>query len=129
MLQDAVVMPTMPVVNLEEAREFYEGVLGLKPGPGTSEGSAHYVCGQGTQFLLYQRPTPSQADHTALGFTVGDFGAAFQELLAAGVKFEVYDLPHLKTDDRGVATDDDGNRTAWFKDPAGNILAVGEFGG
>ncbi|MFP3855420.1 MAG: VOC family protein [Anaerolineales bacterium] len=128
MLKESAVVPTMPVVDLDEARQFYEGILGLEPGPGTSEESAHYICGQGTQFLLYKRPTPTQADHTALGFTVDDFDAAFNELQQAGVQFEVYDMPHIKTDERGVATDDTGNRTAWFKDPGGNILAVGEFG-
>ena len=127
MLQEFVVVPTLPVVALAQARAFYEDTLGFEPGPGTNEGNAHYVCGQGTQFLLYQRPTPSTADHTALGFMVADFDQVFSQLEQSGVKFEIYDLPHLKTDERGVATDDAGSRTAWFKDPGGNILAIGEF--
>ena len=127
MLKDSAVISTMPVVDLHEARGFYEEKLGLEPGPATTDESAHYICGQGTQFQLYQRPTPTQADHTALGFHVSNFDEAFNELQQAGVQFEVYDRPEVKTDERGVATDENGNRTAWFKDPAGNVLAIGEL--
>jgi hypothetical protein len=42
-----------------------------------------------------------------------------------GVVFERYDGAELSTDDRGIAVRGDA-REAWFKDPDGNILAVGE---
>lgn len=126
MLKDAVVIPTLPVVDLAEARSFYEESLGLEPGPNTGEDNAHYVCGDGSQFMLYRRGTPTSADHTALGFTVSDLDAVMRELSARGVTFEQYDQPGLKTDERGVA-ESEGMRSAWFKDPAGNILAIGEF--
>lgn len=127
-LTDSVVIPTLPVVDLAAARSFYEETLGLEPGPNTGEGTAHYICGGGTQFILYRRETPSRADHTALGFTVEDLDAVMDQLAARGVTFEQYDQPGLKTDERGVAVSE-GMRSAWFKDPAGNILALGEFPG
>ncbi len=126
MLQDSVVVPSMPVVDMAQARAFYEETLGLEPGPITSEEIAHYLCGGGSQFILYRRDTPTQADHTALGFTVQDLDSTIDELTARGVTFEQYDQPGLKTDERGIA-EGDGMRSAWFKDPAGNILSVGEF--
>ena len=126
MLNNAVVAPTLPVTDLQIARQFYEGKLGLEPAD-VNETNVMYTCAEGTAFLIYQRPTPSQADHTALGFRVDNFDQVFEQLGQAGVTFEVYDLPHLQTDERGIATDDSGNRSAWFKDPGGNILAVGEF--
>lgn len=50
-----------------------------------------------------------------------------EALSLRGVVFEQYDRPGLKTDARGIATT--GNsEAAWFKDPEGNILAVGQFG-
>ena len=45
-------------------------------------------------------------------------------MLVRGVKFEHYDLPGIKTDDRGIARGGPGPTIAWFKDPAGNILSV-----
>lgn len=128
MLKDAPVMPALPTDDMAASRSFYEGKLALEPSEMSSESNAHYECGQGTGFLVYLRPTPSQADHTALAFSVSDFDAEFQALKDAGISFEHYDLPHVKTDDQGISTDDDGNRTAWFKDPAGNILALSDMG-
>jgi hypothetical protein len=38
---------------------------------------------------------------------------------------EQYDLPDLKTDERGIFRGDSGPRAiAWFKDPAGHVLSV-----
>ncbi len=39
--------------------------------------------------------------------------------------FEQYDFPGLRTDERGIAQIE-GERAAWFKDPDGNILAIGQ---
>jgi hypothetical protein len=49
-----------------------------------------------------------------------------EELGERGVVFERYDMPGLKTDERGIA-EIDGDKTAWFKDPEGNILAITEM--
>jgi len=40
------------------------------------------------------------------------------------VRFEKYDLPEMKTDEKGIARGNGGPTIAWFKDPAGNILSV-----
>lgn len=40
-----------------------------------------------------------------------------------GVRFEIYNEPNLKTDERGVFRGG-GPVIAWFRDPAGNILSV-----
>jgi catechol 2,3-dioxygenase-like lactoylglutathione lyase family enzyme len=56
---------------------------------------------------------------------VDDLDRVVDELSAKGITFEQYDLPGLKTDERGIA--DAGNvKGAWFKDPDGNILNVGQ---
>ena len=46
------------------------------------------------------------------------------ELSSNGVAFEQYDMDPIKTNEKGIA-ELDGNKVAWFKDPDGNILAVG----
>jgi hypothetical protein len=56
---------------------------------------------------------------------VADFDAARAELLERGVVFENYDLGEgFRTFD-GVLVSPDGEKTSWFKDSEGNILALG----
>jgi catechol 2,3-dioxygenase-like lactoylglutathione lyase family enzyme len=123
MLAKAEVHPTLPTVDLERARKFYEDVLGLKviredPSPGILFGA-----GSGTAIYLYQRGA-TKADHTAASFKVADVEAEVKELKAKGVKFEEYDMPGMgiKTVN-GIATMN-GYKGAWFKDTEGNILAI-----
>ena len=52
-----------------------------------------------------------------------DVDLAVDELTKRGVGFEMYDLPNLKTDEKGIMRGN-GPTIAWFKDPAGNILSV-----
>jgi catechol 2,3-dioxygenase-like lactoylglutathione lyase family enzyme len=131
MLGNSPVIALLPCVNLDSAREFYGGVLGLKEGavPGSEESAeqgALYDCGGGTKLVLYQRATPTTADHTAAGWIVDDVDAVADALIAKGVKLEVYDLPGMEFDDRGVVSMSIG-KGAWFKDPEGNILSISDF--
>ena len=121
MLTNAPVHPTLPVINLERAKKFYVGALGLKviledPSPG-----AVLQAGEGTTLYIYQR-TATKADHTVAGFTVKDVEATVKELKVKGVVFEDVDAPGLKTVD-GVATMGE-IKAAWFKDTEGNTLSV-----
>lgn len=135
MLGDAPVAAILPCVDLEGAKKFYEDVLGLKraelPGGAETESSGMltYQCGQGTYLGVYQRETPTKADHTAAGWMVEDVDAVVDELIAKGVKMEVYDMPGVEFDERGVATGPEGigMKGAWFKDPEGNILGITEM--
>jgi len=132
MLGDAPVYAVLPCVDMEGARKFYGDTLGLKevqiPGAGeeVSQGSAVFECGQGTRLFVYARPTPTKADHTAAGWIVADVDATADHLISRGVKFEVYDLPGVEYDERGVASGVIG-KGAWFTDPEGNILSINEM--
>lgn len=125
MLGNAPIIATLPIVNVERARGFYENVLGLQVAEILDSGMVMYACGDGTMFGLYQRPTPTAADHTVVSWRVGNIDEEVEGLVAKGVTFEQYDIPEmsLKTDDRGIA-DLGSSRGAWFKDPAGNILSI-----
>jgi hypothetical protein len=59
-----------------------------------------------------------------LNFPVDDVEKSVDELTGKGVRFEIYNEPDFKTDDKGIARDGAGPKIAWFKDPAGNILSV-----
>ncbi len=124
MLTNAKVHPTLPVVDLERAKKFYEEKLGLKvirtdPSPG-----AVLQAGDSTELYIYQR-VATKADHTAASFTVKDVEATVQSLKAKGVVFEEIDTPTFKTVG-GIATMGD-MKGAWFKDTEGNILALGNM--
>jgi catechol 2,3-dioxygenase-like lactoylglutathione lyase family enzyme len=121
MLTNAKVHPTIPVVDLERAKNFYQEKLGLKvirsdPSPG-----AVLQAGDSSEIYIYQRAA-TKADHTAASFSVKDVEATVKELKAKGVVFDEIDTPSFKTSG-GIATMGD-MKAAWFKDTEGNILAL-----
>jgi catechol 2,3-dioxygenase-like lactoylglutathione lyase family enzyme len=110
------------VDDLEKAREFYGETLGLRTSVISEEGgvmSLDLAGDRGT--LVYRKPDYTPATYTILNFPVGDIEATVDELAARGVEFERYD--GFEQDERGIARGE-GPYIAWFKDPAGNILAV-----
>jgi hypothetical protein len=62
------------------------------------------------------------AECTILNFPVGDIDAVADELTSRGVEFERYD--GFEQDEKGISRGQGGPPIAWFKDPAGNVLAV-----
>ncbi len=120
MLANASIHPTLPVVDLERARKFYEEKLGLKVVGTDPSPAVRFQVGNG-ELYLYQRAA-SKADHTLASFRVKDAEAEIRELKAKGVVFEEYDMPGLKTVNSIVSA---GNmKGGWFKDTEGNILGV-----
>jgi catechol 2,3-dioxygenase-like lactoylglutathione lyase family enzyme len=110
------------VDDLDRAREFYEGLLGLRldgAGPG---GVAHLHLAGGTDVLVYAKGAAHQpASYTVLNFPVPDIEKAVDELSGRGVEFLRYDTP--PTDEKGIMRAG-GPLIAWFTDPAGNVLSV-----
>jgi catechol 2,3-dioxygenase-like lactoylglutathione lyase family enzyme len=123
MLGDARIDATIPTTDLDRAREFYGGTLGLLPSDRPARGrELMYECGGGTSLIVYERPSAGTAEHTLAHFVVADLDATVQDLRGRGVKFEEYDLPEITTVE-GIATFADF-RAAWFKDPDGNIIGL-----
>jgi catechol 2,3-dioxygenase-like lactoylglutathione lyase family enzyme len=108
------------VDDLAAAREFYEGVLGLRVSEANGQFTLHLPAGR--DVLVYPKPTHVPATFTILNFPVPDIDAAVADLAARGIRFERYD--GFTQDDQGIQRDPDGPPIAWFTDPAGNILAV-----
>ena len=119
--KEAKSFSSFSVNDLQKAKEFYGETLGLeiKESP---EGLELHT-GNNVVFL-YPKPNHSPASFTVLNFPVDDIDKAVDELTSMGVKLEHYDLPDLKTDERGIARGPKGPTIAWFKDPDGNILSV-----
>jgi len=123
MLETATSHGTIAVKGLEAAKAFYGGTLGLKVNEERSDGVT-YSTANGGWFLVYPSQYAGTAQSTAMTFEVDDLDGAVVAMRAAGVVFEDYDFPGLKTVD-GIA-EIQGERAAWFKDPDGNILAIGQ---
>jgi catechol 2,3-dioxygenase-like lactoylglutathione lyase family enzyme len=115
---------TIAVADMEGAREFYEGKLGLRPGAMNEEGGVLYECGGGTTLLVYLSPEHAgKSTATLATWEVPDLEAAVDELAGAGVEFQRYE--QFPTDERGIHSLGPV-RVAWLMDPEGNTIAVGE---
>jgi catechol 2,3-dioxygenase-like lactoylglutathione lyase family enzyme len=112
------------VDDLQKAREFYEGTLGLRVSERNGDLTLHLVGGRDT--FVYAKPDFLPATYTILNFLVDDIEAAVDELTARGVRIERYD--GTDQDEKGISRAEGGPLIAWFRDPAGNILSVLEKG-
>jgi len=108
------------VNDLKEAKDFYAESLGLDVSE-TSEGLELHT--DDNTIFLYPKPNHTPASFTVLNFQVDDIEEAVKQLAAMGVGLEHYNLPDIKTNERGIFAGP-GHQIAWFKDPAGNILSV-----
>jgi catechol 2,3-dioxygenase-like lactoylglutathione lyase family enzyme len=122
MLGNKDLVATVAVKNLETARKFYEGTLGLKPVD--TEGEELIVFKSGNSTLnVYRSQYAGTNRATALTWLVGDdVEGIVRALKAKGVTFEHYDMPDMKREgDIHIGGD---MKVAWFKDPDGNILNI-----
>jgi predicted enzyme related to lactoylglutathione lyase len=108
------------VDDLAAARSFYGDTLGLDISDGPMGVLSLDLAG-GHTTMIYPKPDFTPATYTVLNFAVDDVDAAVEELGSRGVEFERYD--GIDQDEKGIARGE-GPDIAWFKDPAGNILAV-----
>jgi predicted enzyme related to lactoylglutathione lyase len=112
------------VDDLDRAQQFYGETLGLKTSILDAENglmTLHLAGGRDT--LVYLQPDSTPASYTILNFPVADVEGAVDGLSTRGVRFERYD--GMEQDEKGIARGN-GPTIAWFKDPAGNVLAVHE---
>ncbi len=123
-LQDCKVGVTVPVTDMETAKEFYEGKLGLAGGTQQGDGGVTYQFAEGTTLHVYPSPdNAGKSGATIAAFETDDVEGTVNELSSKGVEFEQYDMDQIKTNELGVAEVGDA-KVAWFKDPDGNILGV-----
>ena len=136
-----IIRPELTASDINRAARWYREKLGLEPvlhgnepiAPGTTEFFSELLYDTGTaQFGIYESDHAGNNKATAARLIVDDFDAAFAELSANGVQFETWDLSLFNDEgeepsywDNGALVSPDGERTAWFKDSEGNILAIG----
>jgi predicted enzyme related to lactoylglutathione lyase len=122
MLENSKAFSGFAVDDLAKAKQFYSETLGLNVEEyeaGIGLLSLHLA--GGNDVLIYPKPDFTPATYTILNFPVDDVDEAVDELSSRGVTFERYE--GFDQDEKGIARGN-GPEIAWFKDPAGNILAV-----
>ena len=121
MLRDSKAFSGFSVNDIPKAKAFYGQTLGLKVSESDDMLTLHL--GGGAPVLVYPKPNHAPATFTILNFPVDSVDKSVDALTQRGVRFEIYNEPNLKTDQRGIMRGN-GPTIAWFKDPAGNILSV-----
>lgn len=120
MIGATMVVPTIPVSDLEQARVFYGGTLGLEL-LWENPASIRFRAGPGSEISTFRRPG-LKTEHTLAHFEVADIEATVRELEANGVEFVDYTEGPLVTTNHiaqlGPA------RGAWFRDPDGNFIGL-----
>jgi catechol 2,3-dioxygenase-like lactoylglutathione lyase family enzyme len=125
MFRDSRAYSGFSVDDVQRAKDFYEGTLGLEVSE--ENGMLNLRLGGGANVLVYPKPNHVPATYTVLNFPVDDIEKAVDELTRRGVRFEIYDQGEPKTDEKGIMRGQ-GPPIAWFTDPAGNIMSVIEEG-
>ncbi|MCT1478260.1 VOC family protein [Microbacterium sp. p3-SID336] len=112
------------VDDLDAARRFYGDTLGLNV-ERNPMGFLEIRLASGGSILVYDKPNHEPAGFTILNFPVADLDAAVDELIAKGVQTKIYPDHVFPSDERGIVRGGDrGPDICWFRDPAGNVLAV-----
>jgi len=123
MLSPTAVFSGFSVSDMEKTKEFYGTTLGFKVE--SDPKGLHIELPGGGQVFVYQKDNHEPASFTILNIVVANIDSAVDELLKLGVTFERYE--NMPQDERGIARGlaaNMGPDIAWFKDPAGNILAI-----
>ena len=121
MLKESKAFSGFSANDIPKAKDFYGQTLGLEVSEDHGLLTLHLAGGH--KVLVYPKPNHVPATFTVLNFPVKNVDQAVDELKKRGVRFENYNLPDLKTDEKGIMRGK-GPTIAWFKDPAGNILSV-----
>jgi catechol 2,3-dioxygenase-like lactoylglutathione lyase family enzyme len=124
MLESARAVAFVPATDLDRARDFYEGILGLQVQEVTSFACVFRVAGATLRVTQVGELSPQP--FTVLGWEVTAIHDTIAGLAARGVEFARYG--GMDTDPSGVWTTPGGDQVAWFRDPDGNVLSLTQHG-
>jgi len=116
-------MAFVPTRNAQRARDFYEGILGLRFV--SDDQFALVMDSHGVAIRIARVPEYTPYPFTVLGWEVADIAEAVAALQGKGVRFERFPFmapsgPAIWSAPGGAA------QVAWFKDPDGNTLSLSQ---
>jgi catechol 2,3-dioxygenase-like lactoylglutathione lyase family enzyme len=117
----------LAVSDMDRAREFYEGKLGLRVSIDSAD-NVQYRCAEDSVLHIYLSPEHAgKSTATLASWGVNDdIERLVDELTKRSVTFEHYNEPGLKTDEKGIARFEGDAKVAYFKDPDGNTLSIAQ---
>jgi catechol 2,3-dioxygenase-like lactoylglutathione lyase family enzyme len=120
MLKDHDSSAILAVSDLERARAFYGGTLGLEPaGEGSRDGVLVYRTGATRLIVYVSEHAGSNRSNAVVWGVGGDLDSIVAGLESKGVRFEHYPaIGRLE----GNVRHSGGEKLVWLKDPDGNIL-------
>jgi catechol 2,3-dioxygenase-like lactoylglutathione lyase family enzyme len=122
MLASGKMVGFVPTKDYEKARAFYVDKLGFDFVSLDQFALVVRVGGHRIRIAKVANFTPLQG--TILGWEVADIEPVVRWLAERGVATEKF--PFVQDKELGIWTTPNGDKVAWFKDPDGNILSVGQ---
>jgi catechol 2,3-dioxygenase-like lactoylglutathione lyase family enzyme len=123
-LGDSLLVAFAATADLDRARTFYEGALGLELLSQDQYACLFAASASGTKLRVTLVQQVAVAPYTVLGWEVADIEATVRRLAMTGVVLERFD--GIDQDDFGIWTAPGGDRVAWMKDPDDNILSISQ---
>lgn len=128
MLEMKSLFGSFSVDDLAAAKQFYSETLGLAVTEDDEMGTLGVEWGGELRLFIYPKPDHQPATFTVLNLAVDDVEKAVDDLNARGVTTKIYgddELEGMPNDEKGIVRGVENiPEIAWFKDPAGNVLAV-----
>jgi catechol 2,3-dioxygenase-like lactoylglutathione lyase family enzyme len=122
MLGESKATSGFAVKDMDRARQFYQGTLGLQVELLDEEhGIAKLALAGSYEVLMYLSAEMTPPSYTILNFEVDDIDAAVEDLRERGIEIERYE--GFDHDEKGIVRGP-GPQIAWFKDPSGNVISV-----
>jgi catechol 2,3-dioxygenase-like lactoylglutathione lyase family enzyme len=122
MLGSKNIVAFVPTKDPAKARQFYEGVLGLRFVK--DDRFALVLDANGIMVRVAKAADFKPVPFTILGWQVSEIEKVVAALQEKGVHFEIFGF--LEQDQLGIWTAPGGDKVAWFKDPDGNLLSVSQ---
>ena len=122
MLTDKKLKAFVPTVKPNEAKLFYNDILGLKLLSEDQFALEFDANGTILRVTIVQELKPHP--FTILGWNVDDIVSVIKQLNSKNIYCERYEF--LEQDNLGIWLTPNGSKVAWFKDPDGNILSLTE---
>jgi len=126
MLSSSDLIAFVPTTKPDQARHFYENVLGLEFVERDSYADTFNANGVTVRVVnVSSEKNFTPVAFTILGWSVNTIEDEVRELADKGVVFERYRA--FEQDSLGIWESPSGAKVAWFKDPEGNILSLTEY--
>ena len=122
MLDSTNIIAFVPTRDPNQARAFYEGILGLRFVK--DDGFALVFDANGIMIRIAKAPEFQPLPFTILGWQVSSIEKMAADLQKKGVDFERFGF--FEQDDLGIWSAPGGDKVAWFKDPDGNLLSISQ---